>query len=175
MKLFPPSFRAGAALLSEKIDALAQAAAAILNGGLDADNLAAGLQLPLDYFAEQRGFIILRAVFNSSGSGESDTQRLAYAPMPLRLVGWGIAAMRTFPDGHFNPSLEVINAGLVVAQVTPATSPPAFQAWGTFDTQPVFAAGDVVHVRLVGAGLLSPEWGYLDASVSLLFDTPHGA
>jgi hypothetical protein len=175
VKLFPPIFRSGAAILSEKIDALAQATASILNGGLDADNLAPGLQLPLDRFLEQRGLFVMRACFNRNGGGGDNTRRVAYFPFAARLVGWGLSANRTFPDTHFTPILRVLNGAAVIAEVTPSKTPPAFQDWGRISPEVDIAAGDVISVQVTGTNLLSPEWGYLNANVSLLFDATHQA
>lgn len=111
MKLLPPIFRAGAAILSEKIDALAEQVHQALDGGLDADNLAPGFQLAPEDFFEGRGLFILRgdALLGIDGGGPG--RLIAKTPVAARIVGFS-ARLQAAPTVTGEVGVGT-NAGLV--------------------------------------------------------------
>lgn len=135
-RLVISKFLSGAAILSEKIDAMLRALAGTLNGGLTVDNLAPGTQFPPAAFAEGKGLYAIRLeVTRNEFSGVAHNNSIgparAYVPFASTIVGWGYCG----PPACTYVALSVdggevsrIDAGLNAADGNRAGSAAANQA-----------------------------------------------
>ena len=167
MKLMPPVFRAGSAILSEKIDQLAEQVAAILNGGLDADNLAAGIQLPLNGFIEGRSLLSLDALLDVVALQTTSYFCVVPAGTGLRLLGWGIQQNLSIALPDLTYSIR--KNGVQVESFMPSNV-RAYSDTGEFSTQPTFVPNDIISVYCSAYGSLGPGPNPR-ARITLSFDT----
>ncbi len=162
MKFFPPVFRAGAAILSEKIDELARKIASILNGGLDALNLSSALRLDVSAFAERNSPYALRAVVHPNLTvGTFGVVRYA-----SRIVGWGISGP--------NSVITIQANGVTIATIYPkptAVAPTSVAYARDYAT----TSGLLTPPVNVAAGALLTVLASGSAQITLSLDTPHQA
>jgi hypothetical protein len=110
MKLLPPIFRVGAAVVSEKIDRLAREIASIINGGLDAQNLANGLLLDITAFTETYSVFAMRAVVHPAYVAAT----FGVVRFPSQIIGWGMKG---------NSTLTILSNGVPILTITPRPLP----------------------------------------------------
>jgi hypothetical protein len=158
VKLLPKLFRAGAGVLSPRIDELGEDVHALLDGGLDADNLSASYVIPLGHFAVPRSLLLVRGVF---GWGAEIVVDL---PFDCRLLGVSAATSGfshrirlTKGDGT-----ELINVPL------PGGAKSFFAA--PLDHYPTIAGGERIISDPVGQPGVTLG---LRVAGSILLDIPH--
>jgi hypothetical protein len=162
-----PKFRATSAVLSSKIDAVIREMAALLNGGLSADNLDPAAAFPLAYFTETKGLYLLRmeCLDEIDASNQSEGPAKVLVPVASSLLGWGYyggtkgtAAILTGPGGVVSSldaaldsggrrrAHEMLDAPLALAAgdaLTMATTDPVFATKSAFSAVLVLSADHV--------------------------------
>jgi hypothetical protein len=162
-----PKFRATSAVLSSKVDAVIREMAALLNGGLSADNLDPASAFPLAYFAETKGLYLIRmeCIATNDYDLQSEGPAKVLVPVASTLLGWGYyggvqgtVAILTGPAGEVSRldaaldsagrrrAHETLDAPLALAAgnaLTLATTDPVFAVRSAFSAVLVLSA---VHV-----------------------------